>query len=201
MDAKALIAIAASPLVLAACGGMPVSSMLKLRGVDFGTTDLSALVAGVELPQELQPLPEGARLIISVQHGDGTRQERSVKLAPSHAIADRDPLRAHAPAGASVAAYRVAPEELPALERFRAEVREQRARSGTASRLMLSVAADSCRAGPLPDGPLPLTTYLKTSETGEFVALARNLDLRALAGDRAITQRIPACPSADGRGA
>ena len=49
------------------------------------------------------------------------------------------------------------------------------------------------RSGALPPGPLPMTTYIKTSETNRYVTLARDIDLRTLAAGRDATAAIPAC--------
>ena len=59
--------------------------------------------------------------------------------------------------------------------------------------LTIAVRPDACRTAPLPDGPVLFTTWLKTAETGGYVALARDVDLRTIDGGQDIAARIPAC--------
>ncbi len=178
-------------LVLAGCTQMPISSMLKLRGVRFESTDISALRAGVAFPEGLRPLHGTAKLTVEIEPGDGSKLKRSFRLqelggADARALADE--------AGtANIAAYRIAPNDQPDLEAFRHQVLAARAKAARDPSLKLSVAAEACRTGPLPNGALLLTTYLKTSETGRFVTLARGFDLRALGHDRSATKIAP-CP-------
>jgi len=42
-------------------------------------------------------------------------------------------------------------------------------------------------------GPTLMTTYLKTSETNCYVALARDVDLRTLAAGKDVAAEIPPC--------
>jgi len=45
----------------------------------------------------------------------------------------------------------------------------------------------------LSDGPVYFTSYLRTVETGGYVTLARDVDLRKIAPERAIVDKIPPC--------
>jgi hypothetical protein len=54
-------------------------------------------------------------------------------------------------------------------------------------------ALRSGRTASLPDLPVLFSTYLKTAETGGYVTLARDVDLRTLARDDDIAAKIPEC--------
>jgi len=53
----------------------------------------------------------------------------------------------------------------------------------------------ACKAGELADGPVYFTTYLRTAETKDYVALARDVDLRSIVPDPATVAGIPRCGS------
>ena len=59
--------------------------------------------------------------------------------------------------------------------------------------ITISVGPQTCRWGELPEGSLFLTTYLCTAETGDYVTLARDVDLRSLAQTRMLVDDIPRC--------
>lgn len=178
-------------LLLVGCTQMPVSSMLKLREVRFETSDISALRAGVAFPKGLRPLRGTARLAIEVEPGDGSRLVHSFRLQE---LGGADALALANEAGTeNVVAYGITPSDQLALQSFRSEVLAARAKAEGRPALRLSVAADACRSSALPDGAIFFSTYLKTNETGRFVTLARGIDLRALAGDRA-ESKIGPCP-------
>jgi hypothetical protein len=183
-------------LALAGCVGMPVSTMLKLRGVDFGTTDLAELAAGLQLPAVLRPQPDSVRLSLTVRPGDGSRIERRFALLPSPVASDRAELERFAAPGMALHAYRLAPDALASLDAFRKEVLTRKAGAASRPQVTLAVAAEACRDGPLADGPVPLTSYLRTGETDGFVVLLGGLDLRDLADAATLDARLPPCPPA-----
>jgi len=178
-------------VLASACSQMPVTSMVKLARVDFAATDLSALRAGILLPAGLQPVHGTARLVLVIEPGDGSKVHDAFRLTEAE-DAEAAMLTEEAGAGETVFAYKIPPREIRALERFRDNVLAARARASQRPRMTLSVAADACRVANLSGGALPITTYLKTQETKSFVPLARNVDLRTLAGDKPLT--LPLCP-------
>ncbi len=53
---KCGLVVVAAALVLAACGHMPVTSMIKLARVDFAKTDPEQVRAAVKLPRTVRPI-------------------------------------------------------------------------------------------------------------------------------------------------
>jgi hypothetical protein len=168
-------------LLLPACSATPIASLPALSRLDPATLDAESLRAAVVMPATLRPLPGTARLVLKAGG-----QEVTLPLLPdpgSVAEAARD---VPPPPGQHLAAFRIAPESLPALEGFR----QAALRSG-ARRMMLGVATEACRLTDPGPGALPISTLLRSRETITFVVLAR-FDLRRLVGASAIAG-LPAC--------
>ncbi len=89
-------------------------------------------------------------------------------------------------------AYRIDDSDLARLAAFRAELIAKKS-SGQKGSISISVRPQACKAGELADGPVYFTTYLRTAETKDYVALARDVDLRAIGPDPAAVAGIPRC--------
>jgi hypothetical protein len=66
--------------LLAACGHMPVTSMVKLARVDFQTTDPEKLRVAVRLPNALRARAEGTVLRVAVRVGKDAEEARDFAL-------------------------------------------------------------------------------------------------------------------------
>ncbi len=173
------------------CGHMPVTSMVKLAAVDLQTTDPEQLRVAVKLPNALRARAEGTVLRIGVRLADGAEDVRDFALRELTEPAERGALKRDMEAGSHLSAYALAAAEVASLRTFRsALIRRQK---GSGGAITISVRPDACRTGPLPDGAVPFTTYLRTAETGGYVTLARDVDLRKLDKNRDIAAMIPAC--------
>jgi len=51
----------------------------------------------------------------------------------------------------------------------------------------------ACRSGELLAGPVLFTSYLRTAETGGYVALARDVDMRSVVRGRDLAAEMPVC--------
>jgi hypothetical protein len=178
-------------LFLAACGHVPLMSMVTLSGIDFATTDPALLRAAIKLPQVIEPRLNGAALRVAVKLADGRDLAQDFKLSETTDERDVLPLHAELDPGTRVFAYRIEPGEVERLKVFRRTVLAQK--QGQKAGLEISIKPDACRVGALPPGPLLMTTYIKTSETNRYVTLARDVDLRTLAAGRDAAAAIPAC--------
>ncbi|MBI5319582.1 hypothetical protein [Bradyrhizobium sp.] len=178
-------------LALAGCGHMPVTSMVKLARVDFETSDPAQLRAAIKLPRALRPRPNGVSLRIAVRVGRAPEEARDFVLRELPAPSE---LAREAGADSHVFAYRIDEADLPRLTAFRTELIAKKS-SGERGSISISVQPQACRASELPDGPVHLTSYLRTAETGAYVTLARDVDLRTLAPEHAIVDKIPRCAS------
>jgi hypothetical protein len=180
---------ACTAIALAGCGHMPVTSMVKLARVDFETSDPTQLRAAIKLPQALRARPNGVSLRIAVRVGRAPEEARDFVLRELPAPSE---LAREAGADSHVFAYRIDEADLPRLAAFRAELLAKKS-SGQGGSVSISVQPLACKTAELPEGPVYLTTYLRTAETGSYVTLARDVDLRTISRERAIVDEIPRC--------
>ena len=176
-------------LAMAGCSHMPVTSMVKLARVDFETSDPAQLRAAIKLPRTLRPQPNGVALRIAVQIGRAPEEARDFMLRELPAPTE---LTREAGAGSHIFAYRIDDADLARLAAFRAELIAKKS-SGQRGSISISVRPQACKAGELADGPVYFTTYLRTAETKDYVALARDVDLRSIVPDPAAVAGIPRC--------
>jgi hypothetical protein len=182
-------------LAMAGCSHMPVTSMVKLARVDFETSDPAQLRAAIKLPRTLRPQPNGVTLRLAVQVGRVPEEARDFMLRELPESAE---LTREAGAGSQIFAYRIDDADLTRLAAFRAELMARRSSaqsSGQRGSISISVRPQACKAGELPDGPIYFSTYLRTAETKDYVALARDVDLRSIVLNAAVVAEIPRCGS------
>ena len=189
MDSLPLRPLAMLGFLLAGCGHMPVTSMIKLAQIDFTSTDPALWRAAVKLPRTLQPRTKGMVLQISVRASNGQERKQEFALQEISDPADLQPLRAEVSPGTHVFAYRIDPADLPRLNDFRATALAQPRRPGGT----LSIQPQACRSGEIPPGPILFSTFLRTAETRQYIVLTRDVDLRTLAGFRDVAAMIPPC--------
>jgi hypothetical protein len=162
---------------------------VKLARVDFETSDPAQLRAAIKLPRSLRPRPNGVSLRIAVRVGREPEETRDFvlrELPPPSELAREAGTDSH------VFAYRIEEADLPRFVSFRAELIAKKG-SGQGGSISISVQPQACKAAELPEGPVYLTSYLRTAETGSYVTLARDVDLRTIAPEHAIVDKIPRC--------
>lgn len=180
-------------VLLAACGHMPLTSMVKLARVDFTATDPGGLRAAVKLPSAIRPQRDQVRLRLTVRLASGKEDTQDFRLTEISDPADITLLREEI-AGTHLFAYRLEPAESARLTAFRDSLKRQQAASGgRGGALTISIAPEVCRSGELPPGGVLFTTYLRTAETGGYVVLARDVDLRSVARGRDLAAEMPVC--------
>jgi hypothetical protein len=178
-------------LAVSGCSHMPVTSMVKLARVDFETSDPVQLRAAIKLPRTLRPRPNGVALRIAVQVGRAPEEARDFMLRELPEPAE---LAREAGADSHIFAYRIDDSDLARLAAFRAELIAKKS-PGQKGSISISVRPQACKAGELPDGPIYFTTYLRTAETTDYVALTRDVDLRSISPNAAVVVGIPRCGS------
>ena len=183
-------------LSASACAHVPLMSMAKLSSIDFATTDLSQLRAGIALPDSLAPVDGGVRMTILAETEDGMTIRRTFALEGEAVSSAADPaagLGDTAKPGETVWVYRLPGRAAADLDEMRADLMAHKQETGNGGRMEIRIGAEACRTEPLTDAPLLMTTFLKTSETETFVPLARNVDLRSLAPAERLAGTLPSC--------
>ncbi|KFC67115.1 Hypothetical protein precursor [Bosea sp. LC85] len=160
-----------------ACGHVPLSSLPKLSRIDMRSTTLTDLRAAISLPSDIRPLPGGVTMTIVIKPRDGGRHERKVVLEEVRDATELAALPVMASPGRRLTVFRLSAADATKLSVFREELLVGAGNSGNRGSLALR-ADKACHTGELGDEPILMTTYLKTSETQDYIVVARDLNLR-----------------------
>jgi hypothetical protein len=200
LNMSAALRLSIIPLVvlvfsmLGGCGHMPVMSMVRLARVEFDKTDPAQLRAAVKIPKVLRPVAQGVALRVSVRLRSGEQETNDFLLSEIFDPAELYPLRDEVDATSQIYAYRLSTAEAERLGSFRVGLlKRQQASGGRGGSLTIEIKPDVCRTGTIAHGPVLTTTYLRTGETGSYVPLARNVDLRTVIPGRDVVAAIPSC--------
>lgn len=171
-------ALAVATMLLAACGSIPLMSYVALSRVDFATTDLDVMRVAIRLPGAMRPRPDGVEMQAVTRIGDAPERKTTFLLVPTTDSPAPDGLTDAVPPGFGTYVYRLSVSDIQRFQALRADVSRHR-QAGERSSLGLGIETkEFCRLLAVPEGPLPVTTYLLTSETGRYVIVTDGLDLR-----------------------
>ncbi len=175
---RSLSAIALGGLVaLAGCLTTPPSPMLELSRLSPLKADPGAIRLAARLPDPLQVRDGDIRLRISFDGGtDATRLVEEYAAIIVDAPAGT-PGIAPGSAGERTYVAALSGEDAESLRAVQRRIRDWRA-GGMEGEGQLAVSATACAAGPLPDGPIRLTTWMRTEPDAPFFVLTRGVDLR-----------------------
>lgn len=165
--------------ILASCATIPVSSIYKLRNFDLATTDVAKLRIAVQIPQSIRIRPAGVRMVVAARLANGSFDQREAfvldELDRLTGSAGQQPKPAK---WTHVAAYRLKSTDTDRMIGFREKIAQLKQRHGDEVKGSISVNVDSCARALIADGPVHITTWIKSEETAGYVVLNRNLDLR-----------------------
>ena len=165
--------------ILASCAPIPVTSIYKLRNFAHATTDITKLRVAVQIPQSIRIRPAGVKMVVAVRLENGSLNRREAfvldELDTSTAAGAQRPKPAK---WTQVAAYRLKPSDTDRITAFRETIAQLKQRHGGGVKGSISIDVDSCARTLIADGPVLITTWIKSEETVEYVVLNRNLDLR-----------------------
>src|SRR5215510_10725737 len=178
--------------LLAGCSHMPVTSMVKLARVDFANSDPWQLRAAVKLPRTIRLRTVSLRFTVGLS--GGAEETADFRMREVSSPGDVLVLHQELQLDTHILAFEVEPAEVARLVAFRAALKRKQEMNGRkGGTLAITVKPDACRTGELPGGPVFFTTYLRTQETGGYVPLARDLDLRTISAGRDLAAEIPPC--------
>jgi len=179
---------------VAGCTQMPLMSLLKIAQTDLSSTDLSRLRAAVKLPRAIEPRPAGVALRIGVKLASGHEEFQDFVLSQVTAPSELNALQSEVDSKTHIFAYRLDQREFVRLGTFRDELkRKQQQSGGRGGSLTIAIRPDACRTADLPEGPIYITTYLLTAETGSYVPLLRDGDLHTINPSQDLVALLPAC--------
>jgi len=178
-------------LATAGCGHMPLTSMVQLARVDFRSTDPAQLRAAVKLPRAVRPRGMALRITVKISSGHEEFADFVLRevAEPNEVLA----LQHELDPDTHIFAYRLDPPEAARLAAFRDGLKARQAASGgRGGSITIAIRPDGCRTRELPNQPIHFTAYLRTAETGRYVPLARDLDLRTVAAND-LAAALPPC--------
>ena len=197
-----LMALLGCTAIAGGCGHVPLTSLPKLSKIDFKTTKLAELRAGISLPGDIRSMPGGVTMTVTVEPREGGRHERSYALEQVRDPVELAALPVVVTPGRRFTVFRLSPEDATKFTAFREEYILRKDGNGNRGSIALN-AHKACRTGELADKPIPMTSYLKTSETQEYVMLTRDLDLRDAVREVDpkidLATAIPPCSALDAR--
>lgn len=192
----ALALATALATTLVACSHVPVSTIWALRNFDAAAFDPAVLRAAVRLPETFEPQKGGVKLTVGWWRDGEENAKHELKLALKDTTASEDvaPLADEKKAGARIFAYRIDPADFAAIRARQKEFLEEKARNPGKTHGSFNVSADACRRGDFPQGPLLLTTYLRTQPSGAYLTVVKDIDLReAPTKEKSLEDLVPPC--------
>lgn len=181
-------------IALSGCTYMPISSMLKLRQFDLMTADARQIRVAVQMPEAIGVREGGAVLEIGVERsssGEKLEERFMLEQVPGTGAApgvERMP-------GSHLEVFRMSEADMERLSALRRTVGAWKAVDPDGTKGSLSIGAAGCRRGVLPEGALPVSTYLRTGSEEEFITMTRDMDLRTLVTDSDENIGLPPCES------
>jgi hypothetical protein len=177
-------------------------SMVKLSRIDFQTTDPAGLRVAVKLPASIRPQRDKLRLQVTVKFATGAKITQDFVLSESSDAADLAMLREQVDAGTHdldyrFFAYRLDAAEADRLAAFREDLKNKQAAGDRGGGLTIHVVPEACRTAAIASNPVLFTTYLRTPETGGYVTLAEDVDIRTLVPGRDLVSEMPTCGPGD----
>ena len=183
--------------LVSACGHTPISSMVKLRNFDPATTDVKQLSVAVVLPHQYRIQRGGVVMTLELRKKDGSETKKEVfVLTTSLSSEDKLMLAKISEPGRQIIAYRIRPYDIKrfnAIRKFTLEQRPTKLWEGS-----FNIGAKACRLEDVPPKALPISIYLKSSETKSFVPFIVNADLMKETNGKKLHETVPVCETEDG---
>lgn len=182
-------------LMLAGClTTTPVSSLPQLMQLDFVTMDFQHVRAGLRLPGALS-LHQGDALMTVRTRTDGVKGETvdTFALVEDTDASARTALARQAREGFTLSVWRMGSQDVSRLSAIQQRTARSRV-SGPRVRGSIEIDVSStCSRGPLPAGPLLVSSYLKPAANTPYITLTENADLRDAIGAADRERNVTRC--------
>ncbi|MGL4635159.1 MAG: hypothetical protein ACRCWF_04185 [Beijerinckiaceae bacterium] len=168
--------IATLAISVSACASVPLTSLIALGRIDFQTTAFEKVRVGVQLPDTIRTRENGVRMIAKVSYSGGAERQETLYLQEANSPSDRLP---PAKTGHQTRVFQLREADVARLNTIRAEILAAKAEGRRGSLGFGIEAKEFCKAGDIGNGPVPISTYLRTAESPAFIPLQSNFDLRS----------------------
>ena len=184
-------------VVLASLGGClttPVTSMVKLSRLTPLEANPAEMRFAVRSPNFLRVRNGDISVVIAYDTGDTETSfvETYLPVVNENALPGQG-IAIATQDGSRLAIAQFSPEDAASMSEVQARVKALRA-NGIEGKGSFSVGATGCAQGQIPDGPILITTWLRTDPDQDYFILTKNIDLRNVlqkAGQE--PSNIPAC--------
>lgn len=184
--AASLAASVATSLAVSGCAHVPAATLYKLWTFDMATADPSAIRAAIRYPKVLAPRAGGAKLTLTQADPKGAApRTHAFVLEELEEGAALDRFRRQ---GYPVRAFRLSAADTAKVRAIQVEMNATPGQSGS-----FGVSIDACRLGPLPQGALLSSTYLKLDAREPYMPVVEDIDLRKEIGEAALAAQVPPC--------
>jgi len=182
---------------LAACGHMPIASLVALRNFDAATFDPATLRLAMQMPDAIAPRRHGVKLEVTLWSDVDAahRTRRSFVLEETIESEVQAELAPFARPGRVMHAYRVAPKDIEVIRALQAEGSAMGRQHPGQNHLSIGTGMEACRLGDMPTDSLPTTTWLEVTRGSGFIALLRDFDIKeeARKAGKNIDVELPPC--------
>lgn len=157
---------------LAACDITPARTLWALRNVDPVTTDPEAIRLALRIPQGFRPQITGMTLTGTLNATD-TLPAESKSFAIVREPSTQLPSWMRR-AGAPLYGYKISEADLSAFRAFQLQAAKAKGEKRGGS---ISLGTEVCRLASALPAEIPISAFIKTAETDEFVPLFEDKDL------------------------
>lgn len=187
--------------LLTACGSIPVSSLWKMRNLQFETLDPAALrAAAVHSPAVVL---HGPSLVLSVSvsrkvrlPGGDTVTETLAERLPLQELrttAERSALADYETPRTVVQVWRIDPAALPRLDALRATALAWKKAPNDEGKRELSLGLELAGCQRVGAGSRAVTTLIRFSDKGEYIPIVRGMGLAETMPASELKKRFPDC--------
>ena len=181
MFVKQFLFSSAACVLATACATIPLTSMYKLRKFDLTTTDIAVLRVAVQKPRYIGISKGGAKMVVSAEKKDGSYSQSQDFVLDELPKGSVDASQLPNPVKWSdISGYRIALKDIGRLRALRMNIAQMKKQHGDQIAGSLSVSVEGCTRMAPPDGPVPITVWIKSEETEQYVVLLENIDLRQI---------------------
>lgn len=180
-------------LFLAACGHVPLMTLVKLNNFDVLTTEPEHLRVAVKYPDSIRIPKDGARMRLTLREKAGGKVLMKEELAFDRVTspAEKAELASELQTGRRIEIFRLPPRQVPVFKAFQTRLSSMSKSERDTVEGSLEISVDGCLAAPDGPGRIVVSTFLKAPELGGYVPLVRNADLEEMMAAEGLTDEAP----------